>query len=53
MPSTLARCSVCNQKAYRNRYGRMMLHTRTVVGEAIGSKPKAIVCEGSDKGARP
>ena len=46
---TRARCAVCSQSAYRNRHGRMMLHTRT---EYVGLVGKPVVCEGSDVGAR-
>ena len=31
----------------------MLMHTRTVVGEKYGEPLRAVVCEGSDKGARP
>ena len=47
-----SRCSVCKQQAYRNASGRMLMHTRTVVGEKYGEPLRAVVCEGSDKGAR-
>lgn len=45
-----ARCAVCNRYAYRNRHGLMLLHTRTAYD---GLEAKPIVCEGSDRGARP
>lgn len=51
MPAaTASRCAICKQQAYRNAYGRMLMHTRT---EYAGSRAVAIVCEGSDKGAKP
>lgn len=43
-------CSICKQKVQRDKSGRMLMHTRT---EYIGLKPIAIVCNGSDRGARP
>jgi len=46
------RCAVCQQRAYRDRHGRMMLHTRNVEGLKYGDPLRAIVCEGSDRGAR-
>ncbi len=47
------RCAVCGQEAYRNKYGRMMLHTIQVVSDQIGSKVVPEICSGSDLGARP
>jgi hypothetical protein len=47
---TPARCSICKQQAYRNRHGQMLAHTRD---EWQGLRKVPIVCEGSDKGARP
>lgn len=46
-----ARCAVCKQQAYRDKNGRMMMHTRTEYES--GRPPIAVVCEGSDRGARP
>lgn len=51
--TTRSKCSVCKQEAYRDRSGRMMLHTDRVVGEKFGDPIRAVVCPGSDKGARP
>lgn len=48
-----ARCAVCGQDAYRNKWGRMMLHTRIIQGDDIGARPQPEVCPGSDAGARP
>ncbi len=47
-----ARCAVCNQQVYRDRYGKILMHTRA--GKAISILAvEPIVCEGSDREARP
>lgn len=51
--ATSARCAVCKQQAYRDKSGRMMLHTVQVVGDKYGDPLRAEVCTGSDRGARP
>lgn len=49
--TTRSRCAICKQEVYRNASGKVLMHTRT---EYDGlSRPRAEVCEGSDKGARP
>lgn len=51
--SSPSRCSICKQQAYRDKSGRMMLHTRREVPDAIGGKIYSVICEGSDTGAKP
>jgi hypothetical protein len=48
---TPSRCSVCSQPAYRNRWGAMLMHTRLDPGFGLFGRP--VICEGSDRGARP
>jgi hypothetical protein len=51
MPAATASiCAVCQQQAYRNAAGRMLMHTRVDYNAA---KRVAVICEGSDRGARP
>lgn len=50
---TPARCAVCGNQVGRDRHGKMLMHTRIVVGDEFGAKPKAEICAGSDRGARP
>jgi hypothetical protein len=50
MAITSARCAVCQHQAYRNKYGQMLAHTRVEWIDVL--RKRAVICEGSDKGAR-
>jgi hypothetical protein len=61
--TTKTRCSICGAEVYRDRFGKVLMHTTAASG---GTRPAsyrmfdpgarytpAKVCEGSDRGARP
>ncbi len=50
MPLPFSTCSICHQKVQRDKSGRMLMHTRT---DYDGLRPRAVICGGSDHGARP
>lgn len=51
--TTRTRCACCGKQVYRDGNGRVLMHTKVVVGENYGDKLRAEICEGSDRGARP